>query len=282
MRKIQLNFSLLCAIALTVVILLAAATAAEAVRDPVPLQPVPENLQGLWVAPDCLRPREWHFYSSYFVFRAEDGSETVMQRAAKLQDKNDYTVIGFDPPHGASRPARVLEDGVMEMVKLESGAPPAQKWNDLAAVAFYEYMHCLDTDLPDGFAEIMRRSARLDAVYPACREKITPDCAQTLFTAYLSPDGDTLTEKEIRNILEDIAFFGALNDASGHTLETADLSRIILRIFDRDGSGGISLEELETLQNLWDQPALTGPAKYRLQRLLTQISPIFPALEHKE
>ncbi|TVQ84484.1 MAG: hypothetical protein EA357_03000 [Micavibrio sp.] len=280
MRKIQLNFSLLCALALTAAVFFTATAGAEAARDPVPLQAVPENMQGLWVAPDCLRPREWHFYSAYFVFRAEDGSETVMQRAAKLQDRHDYTVIGFDPPHGASRPARVLEDGVMEMVKLESGAPPAQKWNDLAAVAFYEYMHCLDTELPSGFAEIMRRSARLDTVYPACRAQITPDCVQSVFSAYLPPDGETLGKTEIREILNDIAFFSALHGGGGlPESETGLLAGRILRVFDQDGSGSITPDEAESTRNILDHPALAGPQKYILKNLLDNLSPYFPSLK---
>lgn len=276
MRKIQLNFWIF---GLLAAICCFAFTSAHASRDPVPLNPVPEMMRGIWAAPDCFAPEEWHFYSAYFRFyTAGDGIR--MSSAAKLHGKTDYDVIGFDSPRGGYMPARVLEDGVMQMVRLERGARLAEGWEELDAASYQEFMHCLDIALPQGFADLMTASAKLDSLYPLCRDDIGKTCSEKLFTLYMPGGRTSLAEEELRDILKDAALFGGLN--APHHLSRRDIevaASALMRAADADASGDISLAELQAVSNLWKSAALAGAPKQHLQQLLKGLLPYFPALE---
>lgn len=276
MRKIQLNFWIF---GLLAAICCFAATSAQAVRDPVPLKPVPEMMRGIWAAPDCFAPEEWHFYSAYFRFDTAGGGIT-MSSAATLQSKEDYEVIGFNSPRGSYMPARVLEDGVLQMVRLENGARPAANWDALDVASYQEYMHCLDTALPAGFADLMTLSSKLDALYPLCRNTVDAACAEKLFTLYM-PDGrSSLAEGNLQEILKNISVFSDLNER--HNLSRKDIDILaarLMQVFDRNGSGDITLVELQSVTAFWSRPALAGMPGQRLQLLLKTLLPYFPSLE---
>ena len=245
MRKIQLNFWIF---GLLAAICCFAVTSAQAVRDPVPLKPVPEMMRGIWAAPDCFAPEEWHFYSAYFRFETAGGGIT-MSSAATLQNKEDYDVIGFNSPRGTYMPARVLEDGVLQMVRLENGARPAANWDALDVASYQEYMHCLDTALPAGMEEVMRRTTALDAVYPACRNTLDRPCLEAVFRVWMpasfSGENPALRREDIERILSDAAFFSALgkdrNDTTHSSSAVAALSIIVTETFDRDRNGSASV-----------------------------------------
>ncbi len=277
MRKIQLNFWVF---VLGTLISCLAALPAFATRDPVALKPVPEMMRGVWAAPDCFAPEEWHFYSAYFRFDTGSDGVITMSSAATLQNKDGYDVIGFNSPRGSYMPARVLEDGVLQMVQLEKGARLAANWDELDAAAYQEYMHCFDTALPVGLADLMELSAKLDSVYPLCRNNIDDVCSEKLFTLYMPGNGTSLREAEIRKILQDTAVFGGLNGA--HNTSRRDIDTItagLMQLFDADGSGDITLAELQSVIGFWSRPALSGTVKQRLQILLKALLPYFPALE---
>lgn len=265
---------------LLVAIYCVTATSVDAARDPVPLKPVPEMMRGIWAAPDCFAPEEWHFYSEYFRFDTTGIDGITMSSAATLQNKSDYDVIGFNSPRGTYMPARVLEDGVLQMVRLEKGARPAPSWDELDAESYQEYMHCLDTTLPAGMADLMTLSSKLDALYPLCRNRVDKTCTEKLFTLYMSDNRASLAEDDIRKILQDAALFGGLN--TGHNVTRKDIENIaarLMRIFDRDGSGDIALAELQGITGFWNRPALEGTTQQHLQALLKGLLPYFPALE---
>ncbi|TNE32982.1 MAG: EF-hand domain-containing protein [Alphaproteobacteria bacterium] len=277
MRKIQLNFWVFVFGALIYCI---AALPAHATRDPVALKPVPEMMRGVWAAPDCFAPEEWHFYSEYFRFDTGSDGVITMSSAATLQNRDGYDVIGFNSPRGSYMPARVLEDGVLQMVRLEQGAKLTANWDDLDAAVYQEYMHCFDTALPVGLADLMTVSAKLDSVYPVCRNSIDNACSEKLFTLYMRDGRTSLTEDDIRKILQDTAMFGGLNGTNNTSRRDIEsVAAGLMQIFDLDGSGDIRLDELQSVTNFWSQPALSGMQKHRLQSLLKGLLPYFPALE---
>jgi len=277
MRKIQLNFWFF---VFGTLISCLTALPAHATRAPVALKPVPEMMRGVWAAPDCFAPEEWHFYSEYFRFDTDSSGTTSMSTAATLQNREGYDVIGFNSPRGSHMPARVLEDGVLQMVTLEQGARLAASWDELNAASYQEYMHCFDTALPLGLADLMELSTKLDSIYPLCRDNISPACREKLFTLYMPDDRPSLTEDNLRNLLKNLAVFGRNNASSASSRnDIAMLAEKLLQIFDADGSGDIALTELQSVTDFWNQPALAGTPKRRLQLLLKDLLPYFPSLE---
>lgn len=273
MSNIQYYFCVLAIYAITVFTAFPAFAADDGMDDGMH---VDNKIQGLWAAPDCRTPEELHFYSEFFQIKTGHGKAIEMTPIHTLLKQKEYTVITINDKQ---IPTRVLEDGVLQVVDIEDGTNFSKHWDDLPIIRYHEYMHCLDTDLPKKLEKFMGISTKLDHVYPYCQYSLSEKCSEKLFASYMPADGDTLSHKDIVQILKDISIVASIG-ASGASLPS-DLDAIaaaLLNVMDTDQSNDLSLQELQATPHLWSHPAFSGPVKHKLQKLLTAINSYFPSL----
>lgn len=215
---------------------------------------VPKDMRGDWAHPDCAEYDEAFIITKFFYLKSSR-EKTVFHPAALIGARGDYSILEIG---GTPHPALRSEDSLLRIGDM--GGDPverwAKEWDDLHLLGRNEYAGCFDTPtvVPLPLVRVMKH---VDDVAASCGEEMGAACRRLLFSIVDANDNKRLSPAEFSKAGALVAAFLPL--AAGKAVATAEMEAAyrqgvaegaaaaerLLATQDADGSGDLSLEELE-------------------------------------
>ncbi len=248
-------------------------------------QDVAPALRGTYAAPSCAAPERVLYVTARSVLRVAQDGESRLYRGQSIGTQSDWTVLngtGTDAPRIILRAA---EQGVVE------GLPDAKlRDNQLPGdTPTQTYARCTEAPaILTPFGEGIAFLNGLEASEPSCQNGLDQTCLAALFTyADVTKDRALSTAEIARAVRGATWMLQVLEGAktselavgyAASTLLGSTLAQVIVRSYDYDNSGTLSLAEL----NQDRQPfplAVTGArsaavAPVPLDKLLEALRPL--------